>query len=85
MSDYRWLTFSERPVRGKTKQVRVGSKSSPMTLGYIQWFGRWRQYAFFPAVNTVFSQDCLRDIVQEIDRLMAERKGTHATMVPRPK
>lgn len=32
------------------------------SLGIIKWFGRWRQYCFFPEEETVFSKGCLQDI-----------------------
>ena len=50
--------------------IRHGLES----LGEIRWFGRWRQYAFFPLENTLYSAGCMRDIAEHIERLMSERK-----------
>ena len=37
-------------------------------LGQVRWFGRWRKYAFFPAMNTVYEQTCLRDLAAFCER-----------------
>ena len=46
---------------GKTKLWNVTTLEGQL-LGRIGWFGGWRKYSFFPAVDTVFEQDCLRNI-----------------------
>jgi hypothetical protein len=48
---YRWFVYSLKWV----------------VLGEIKWFGRFRQYAFFPANDTVFNPACLRDIAYFCD------------------
>lgn len=58
----------------KTKIFKVRSKLHGSYLGGIQWYGRWRQYAFFPAEETVFNSGCLDDILQFIRKLMEERR-----------
>ena len=57
----------------KTRTVEVWSVHGAI-LGTIKWFGRWRQYAFFPADGTIFNPECLRDICGEIERLMVARQ-----------
>ncbi len=61
-------------VSGKTKHILVYAMRDSALLGAIKWFGRWRQYAFFPADETVWNRDCLTQIHEEIETLMAERK-----------
>jgi hypothetical protein len=41
-------------------------------LGIIKWFGRWRQYAFFPDNGTVYNVECLNDITIHIKELKNE-------------
>ncbi len=73
--NYSYLDFLEgASATGKTKIVTVLSKNHGDTLGQIRWFGRWRQYAFFPANDTVFNPGCMQDICDEIERLMGERR-----------
>ena len=58
---------------GKTKVITVWAKRNGELLGFIQWFGRWRQYAFFPRKDTVWSDECLDDIQQKIKSLKSSR------------
>ena len=58
----------------KTKVFRVRNKQHGNILGLIMWYGAWRQYAFFPSEETVFSSGCMQDITQFIKGLMEERK-----------
>jgi len=70
----RYLTFKELPSSGKTAIYLVNSTSHGFTLGRISWFGRWRQYTFFPEPETVFNRECLNDISAFIRDLMAVRR-----------
>lgn len=68
---HKYLSFRRRESPSKkTVVVDVVSKSCEALLGRIKWFGRWRQYAFFPASDTVFNSDCLSRINEEIEMLM---------------
>ena len=46
----------------KTEVWNVLATRDNARLGTIRWFGRWRQYAFFPAEGTTFNADCLEAI-----------------------
>jgi hypothetical protein len=53
-----------------------GEEPRPQVLiGEIKWFGRWRQYAFFPATACVFSEGCMTEIATFIREQMSTRKG----------
>lgn len=58
-----------------TRVILVQSTRSSALLGHIRWFGRWRQYTFWPRPNTTFNQSCLAEINGQIRDLMAERRG----------
>lgn len=60
----KWLKFnhSRNSKSGKTKIWEVLTTYDDSLLGIVGWFGRWRKYSFYPAPNTVFEKDCLRDI-----------------------
>ena len=53
-----------------------------VTIGSVSWFGRWRCYAFFPCMGTVFERHCLRDLAdfceQETAKWRAHRKEQRA-------
>lgn len=64
----------------KTKVWKVRNTEARVTLGRIRWFGRWRQYAFFPDLDLVFEKMCLRTIADFCERntrghYAAKRKG----------
>ena len=58
---------------GKTWVYEINSKSSGESLGYVKWYGPWRQYWFEP-YNAGFNSGCLKDITQFLDDLMEERR-----------
>jgi len=33
-------------------------------LGKIYWYGKWRQYVFEPAPDTIWSQSCLEEVYE---------------------
>lgn len=61
--DYRLVGCSPS---GKTEVWDVLSRATGSKLGTIKWFGRWRQYSFFPEAGTTFNPDCLRSIADEV-------------------
>lgn len=74
----KYIRFEKIPkdLNRKTDIYKIVTKyDTPEILGSIEWFGRWRKYAFFPAKNTVFEPICLNDIINFINELMEERKN----------
>lgn len=71
----KWIEFKELPMcpDRKTKVFEVVAKEGSIKLGEIKWFGRWRKYTFNPVNNTVFEQDCLKDITDFLLELKNER------------
>jgi hypothetical protein len=43
-------------------------------LGEVKWFGRWRGYAFFPEMNTIYEQKCMREIADFIEERNREHR-----------
>lgn len=75
MSDY--LDFERiyvTPVT-KTQIWAVRPRNSGQVLGFVKWFGRWRQYCFFPQPDTIWNRDCMGEVMGLIRRLMEERRG----------
>jgi hypothetical protein len=71
-----YLTFVEFVPEGrKTAVVNVEAARDGSLLGQVRWFGRWRQYAFFPADGCVFNEGCLTTINAYMAALMEERRG----------
>lgn len=67
MNEY--LEFSLIEQKPKTKVIGVWSKKNSNRLGIIKWACGWRQYAFFPEKDTLFSAGCLADIQSHIEGL----------------
>lgn len=61
----------------KTRIWRVRNMQSRIDLGRIRWFGRWRQYSFFPDDELVFEKTCLRTIADFCERA-TKRHYAHA-------
>lgn len=71
----KWIKFSLTEDTGKTKKYFVSTNDfESIKLGEVKWFGRWRQYAFFPEPDTVFEHQCMKDIVVFMEDLMQQRK-----------
>lgn len=67
MNEY--LEYRILEKKPKTLVVGVFSKKHGDLLGRIQWFGRWRRYAFFPGCGTAFDKGCLDSINGRIKTL----------------
>lgn len=74
MAQYLEFRYQGDSASGKTQIYDVISKQHGDLLGTIAWFGRWRQYTFFPQPKTTFNSRCLVDIHLFIDQLMDARK-----------
>jgi len=58
----------------KTEEYTVVNRKSGTPLGWIKWYGAWRQYCFFPWFDSVFNIECLKFVSEYIEKLMEERK-----------
>ena len=73
---YKHISFvdvSEEYPERRT-QVWWCRNKNGITLGYIEWFNRWRQYCFNSEDQIILAVSCLKDITNFIEQLMAERK-----------
>lgn len=69
-----WIRFVLAEQKPNTQVWHVLTKERQDVLGEIRWFGRWRQYVFFPSEDTAFSNGCLDEISAFLKELMDERK-----------
>ena len=65
--------------KAKTDSWFIYAKDGSAGLGAIRWFGRWRKYCFFPMAETVFEENCLRDIAEFIVKITKEHKALKIT------
>lgn len=59
---------------GKTKYFAVMATDGEMMLGRVSWYSKWRKYCFWPFADTLYEQDCLRDIADFIQRQTHEQR-----------
>lgn len=60
--EYISISWGGSSKSGKTQRYVVTANRTGDVLGRISWFGRWRQYVFFPEPATVFNVGCMADI-----------------------
>jgi hypothetical protein len=65
----KYLEFLKIATLRRTDVYSVLAKASGMKLGEIKWFGRWRQYAFFPCGESVWNLHCLADIQRFLEEI----------------
>lgn len=59
----KYLSVRDEPVApGRKTRVWSVLTNHGDVLGFVRWFGRWRQYTFDPSTGTGFNRDCLLDI-----------------------
>lgn len=68
--------YDMTPQNRKTKIIHLISNGDvKILLGVIKWLGSWRQYCFFPETNTLYSNECLKDIKEFLEKLNKEKKN----------
>lgn len=79
-----WIEFQHEGTSpsGKTAIFTVAAKNGGGTLGSVRWWAPWRKYAFFPRPETLYEQDCLRDIAAFCERETRVRES--ASLGERP-
>jgi hypothetical protein len=75
IKETKYLRFIDvEAFRQKTKIISIVNIHHDEVIGEIKWFGRWRQYCFYPSDNTIWNTGCLEDVYEVIKNLMNERK-----------
>jgi hypothetical protein len=75
-----YIQIEQTGDTGKTLVWEVRTKASVKGeggrfLGEIRWFGRWRGYAFYPYMDTLYEQRCMREIADFVEaQTRAKRK-----------
>jgi hypothetical protein len=72
----KWIkaVWVRKSPSGKTNVWEMRTTDYHHLLGEVRWYSPWRKYAFFPAAECVFEQDCLRDIAAFIEEATMEHK-----------
>lgn len=75
MDKCKWIDFLLMEQKPKTQVWRVETKEDKILLGIIKWLPRWRKYSFFPTENTVYENQCLKDIANFLEVLMNKHRS----------
>ena len=71
MKKYKFITIEQDPTGG----YKVRNDRGQDLLGYIDKYRPWRnQWTFFPKVGTVWSLDCLEDVIDFIKNEIPKEK-----------
>jgi hypothetical protein len=75
MAENKYIRFKLSEEKPKTKVWVVVNKKSHSIIGEISWYSAWRQYTFFPFVDTVWNCDCLDTISEFLKEKNREHKS----------
>jgi len=73
-TDYKYIRFVEIPNESRKTNLYDCYSHTGDVLGFVHWYGPWRQYCFQPRAHIVFSVGCLADVGDFITQLMEERR-----------
>ena len=62
LGQYLEVTKETLPRR-RTPIYLIFNRSQGSCVATIRWYGRWRQYCYFPEGDTVLSASCMEDIL----------------------
>ena len=72
--DKKFIEFNLVEQKKKTSIYAVRNIKSQSIIGWIKWYGAWRQYCFFPEPETIYSDGCLKDIIDFIREIKCSLK-----------
>jgi len=61
----------EEVAGGRTTRYRVMAKRPHHIIGWVRWYGPWKEWCFLPLEGTIWSADCLRDVLELLNTLDA--------------
>ena len=61
---YKYIHMVKVDEKPKTSVWSVRNNKTGVELGFIRWYGGWRQYIFAPTCPAVYSSGCLEDIAR---------------------
>lgn len=77
-TQYEYITFTHYESKDKTEVWQCSSVRKGFVLGYVKWYGGWKQYSFFPSPGTLFNRGCLADIQNFLKEIMQEARERQA-------
>lgn len=69
-----YMQAVQLPTTGLTEHWEILSRRDGGILGWVCWYGSWRQYCFFPCEGTVFNAGCMESLVAFLSDANAEHQ-----------
>jgi hypothetical protein len=63
----KYMTAEVAEVKPKTVVLKIANKKSGNLLGWVEWYGPWRQYCFVRD-DLVFSRGCFQELANFLGR-----------------
>ena len=70
-----YIKFEMIHENPKTNVYSVKNKNSDDLIGFIKWYGAWRQYCFFSVNSIILSRGCMKDINDFIVKITKEKNA----------
>jgi hypothetical protein len=67
-TEFEYLVFVQMESTGRPRYF-CKTRRNLITLGTVEWFGKWRAYVYTPIEQAVYSSGCLKDITCFMDQL----------------
>lgn len=76
-TEYEYIKFVKQHTPRRKTGMYVCKTKDNFRLGIVKWYSPWRRYCYFPTAcgNSIYSEGCLKDIIDFIKQLMDLRKG----------
>lgn len=72
-TEYKYIVFKSDNEVFDEKKTRPSwecrNKKHGYLLGLVHWASAWKQYCYYPEADTMYSRDCLEDIIDFIKQL----------------
>ena len=64
VASYKYFDVFAEPkdLYRKTYRYRICTRRDEDIIGWIEWYGPWRQFCLCAEANTVWSAGCLQDV-----------------------
>jgi len=79
--DAKWIEFEYYVPKPGQKTSLWVIKTRPrvpgcgLAIGLVKWHPAWRKYAFFPVVDTVWEEDCLKEVAEFVEEETRKHKN----------
>lgn len=63
-TEYKFIHFELAKQQNPNSWIYNCYSNEDEYLGQVKYYARWRQYAYYPTVGTVYEKTCLTDIAE---------------------